>query len=89
MYLANAAASVIDVALSLQPPFSDNLDASHRVAEAVLNFCLSHGIVALGSIMHHVPTAAPQSWLIRFMRVVLLFYTLNSWASVAQRIASL
>ncbi len=89
MYLLNASASVIDVALSLQPSERVEYGNTHKLIESILNFALSHGIIALGSVLHHVPTAAPHSWLVRFMRVVLLFYTANSWLSVCQRITDL
>ena len=55
---------------------------AQRILASVLNFALSHGVVALGSVIHHVPTAAPHSWLLRYMRVILLVYTINSWANV-------
>ena len=55
---------------------------TQRILASVLNFALSHGVVALGSVIHHVPTAAPHSWLLRYMRAVLLLYTANSWLAV-------
>ena len=36
----------------------------------------------LGSVVHHTPTAAPHNWLLRYMRVVLFVYTINSWSNV-------
>ena len=82
LYLVNASASVIAVALAL------NCSGSvHEVAESLLNFALSHGIVALGSVVHHVPTAAPHSWLIWYMRLLLMLYTLNSWAKIGRQVA--
>ena len=89
VYLLNAPASVVDVALSLQPDELGQVGWTHKIIESVLNFGLSHGIVALGSVVHHVPTKAPHSWLLRFMRVVLLVYTANSWLNVVQRVAEL
>jgi len=89
VYLLNASASVVDVALSLQPDELGQVGWTHKIIESVLNFGLSHGIVALGSVVHHVPTKAPHSWLLRFMRVVLLVYTANSWLNVVQRVAEL
>ena len=86
LYVVLASASVIDVALSVQPRQMAQLGDAHRVAASALNFALSHGILGLGSVLHHVPTAAPHSWLLRYMRAVLLLYTLNSWFDVAQRI---
>lgn len=89
MYLVNASASVIDVALSLQPGELHKEGITHSVLTAALNFALSHGVLALGSVLHHVPTAAPHSWLVRFMRLVLLCYTGNSWLNVIQRVVEL
>ena len=83
VYLANAAASVVDVALALQPYVVEHtIGDAQRILASVLNFALSHGVVALGSVIHHVPTAAPHSWLLRYMRAVLLLYTANSWLAV-------
>ena len=54
----------------------------HRILGSTLNFALSHGILMLGSVIHHIPTAAPHSWLLMYMRGVLLFYSANSWLGV-------
>lgn len=89
MYMVNASASVIDVALSLQPEQIQIEGVTHRIASSTLNFCLSHAIIALGSVVHHVPTVAPHNWLLRGMRVIFLCYTINSWFTVAQRISDL
>ena len=88
LYIVNASASVIDVALAVQPRAREQLGDAHRVVDSALNFALSHGILGLGSVLHHVPTAAPHSWLLRYMRAVLLLYTLNSWFDVAQRVSA-
>ena len=89
VYIVNAASSVIDVSLALQPVLWSQPGDLHRIAESLLNFALSHGILFLGSVVHHVPTAAPHSWLLRYMRAVLLFYTINSWVNVELELNSL
>ena len=75
------------MALSLQPWMLHQTGDYHRIVSALLNFGLSHGIVLLGSVVHHVPTAAPHSWLLRYMRLVLLVYTINSWSNVFMLLA--
>jgi hypothetical protein len=86
LYLMNASASVIDVSLELQHTEASEsaytLTSGHRVAESVLDFTLSHGVVLLASVVHHVPKAAPHSWLLWYMRAVMLLYTINSWLTV-------
>ena len=83
VYLLNASASVLEVALALQPYMRDNtIGDAQRVLDGLLNFALSHGVVALASVIHHVPSAAPHSWLLRYMRAVLLLYTANTWFTV-------
>ena len=84
MYLINATASVLDVAMAWQYHHANS--TPNRVLSSILNFGLSHGILLLGSVVHHVPKAAPHSWLLIYMRMVLLFYTINSWWSVVNEI---
>lgn len=88
MYLINASASILDVGLAIAFKGSTNHSGNiaNRVLSSILNFSLSHGILLLGSVVHHVPRAAPHSWLLIYMRLVLLFYTINSWWSVINEI---
>ena len=53
-----------------------------QVVAAALNFALSHGVLLLGSVVHHVPTVRPHNFLLVYMRVVLFIYTINNWAEV-------
>lgn len=96
LYIINSSASVLDVALAVQEiqhhgsisgdeKQSDSV-LTNRMFTALLNFFLSHGILLLGSVVHHVPTARPHNWLLIYMRILLFFYTLNSWYSVALHI---
>jgi len=79
MYQVNATASVIQVGLAVFAPDVYNLNA---LLNALVNFALSHGILLLGSVIHHTPKARPFNWLLIYMRVCLLFFTLNSWIAV-------
>jgi hypothetical protein len=83
MYLFNATGSVLLCGMAL---FWSHQDFAYELFEAVLNFALSHGVMLLGSVVHHVPTARPHSWLLVYMRGVLLFYTLNTWLNVVRHI---
>ena len=89
VYLSNASASVVDVALSWQPIFAERPSDPGRIYSGLLNFALSHGVLFLASVVHHVPTAAPHSYLMRYMNVVLLLYSINSWVTVYHLIGSL
>eukprot|EP00746_Dinoflagellata_sp_MGD_P089880 gnl/MRDRNA2_/MRDRNA2_35460_c0_seq1.p1 gnl/MRDRNA2_/MRDRNA2_35460_c0~~gnl/MRDRNA2_/MRDRNA2_35460_c0_seq1.p1 ORF type:complete len:403 (+),score=72.20 gnl/MRDRNA2_/MRDRNA2_35460_c0_seq1:70-1278(+) len=82
MYLVNASASVLDIGLALYQEHESKESAFHRTLEALLNFGLSHGVMLLGSVVHHIPTAAPHKWLLIYMRIVLFFYTINSCLNV-------
>ena len=85
LYLFNAAASVLDTALAFE---QDNARDVHRVVASVLNFFLSHGILMLGSVLHHIPTAAPHNYLLMYMRAILLVYTINAWYGVYSEITT-
>jgi hypothetical protein len=87
MYLVNATASVILVGFAEQPTDVKDTERAHELFEAVLNFSLSHGVMLLGSVVHHIPTARPHSWLLIYMRFVLTLYTVNSWINVLRRIS--
>ena len=52
------------------------------MAGACINFMMSHGVLLLASVVHHVPTASPHKQLLIFMRFVLVLYTANSWFEV-------
>jgi len=74
LYIINSTASVIDLGgecYSPEPSFVS-------ITSAFLNMALCHGILLLGSVIHHVPTAAPANWLLIYMRIVLLFYCANN-----------
>ena len=93
--MLNAAASVVDVALAMQYPLLCRLppsESTHRIVNSLLNFALSHGVIMLCSVLHHVPTAAPHSWLLRYLRGVMLVYTLNAclhvWLQLHELIAA-
>jgi len=77
MYIINSTASVLDVSLAIEQNGGGN-----RILGGILNFLLSHGILLLGSIIHHIPTARPHNWLLIYLRIVLLVYTVNSWWGV-------
>ena len=85
LYMINASTSVAGIGLVLCAhlwKYEEGIESYHQVAEAFLNFALSHGILLLGSVVHHVPTARPHSWLLLYMRGVLLLYTANSGFNV-------
>ena len=89
LYILNATASVIDTALALQPLRWSQPGSTSRITTALLNFLLSHGVLFLASVVHHIPTAAPHNWLLRYMRAVLLLYTINAWANVGGELDTL
>ena len=76
---------VLDTALAFE---QDNARDVHRVVASVLNFFLSHGILMLGSVLHHIPTAAPHNYLLMYMRAILLVYTINAWYGVYSEITT-
>ena len=51
-------------------------------AGSFIGLFLNHGVLALGSILHHVPTANPHRWLLWCMRIIILTSTINSWLEV-------
>jgi len=77
LYIVNATASVLDISMSIC--IDGNRSDFARVMQSFLNFALSHGILLLGSVIHHVPTARPHNWLLIYMRGVLLMYTVVAW----------
>ena len=100
LYIVNASASVLDISLCLvkwfrdpEPPNAPPNDATsfhpllfHELTVSALNFALSHGILLLGSVVHHVPTAQPHKGLLLYMRAVLFVYTVNNWVGVAEAV---
>ena len=50
---------------------------SRRLSTSCINFLLSHGVLMLASVIHHVPTAAPHNWLLIYMRLILLASCVN------------
>lgn len=52
------------------------------VSKALFNFALSHGVLILASVVHHIPTAQPHRCLLIFMRVVLTGLMVISWMEV-------
>lgn len=72
MYIFNASVSVINVGLDVVERRS-----AFVVGESLINFLLSHGVLMLASVVHHVPTAAPHNWLLLYMRVILLISCVN------------
>eukprot|EP00494_Astrolonche_serrata_P014380 UN14512 len=59
----------------------------HSILTAAMNFAISHGIIFLCSIVHHIPTARPYNWLIIYMRVCLLLLMLMTWFHVEEFIS--
>lgn len=81
LYQINASISVVDISLALGAPGTVSEDSWCRSLQACCGFLLSHGILLLGSVIHHVPTKRPFNWLLMFMRFVLLLYTIHAaWA---------
>jgi hypothetical protein len=83
MYLFNATGSVLLVGMAL---FWPQVGLAYELFESVLNFLLSHGVMLLGSVVHHVPSARPHNWLLVYMRGVLILYTLNTWINVFRHV---
>ena len=72
MYILNASVSVVNVGLDVVEK-----RAAFVVASSCINFLLSHGVLMLASVIHHVPTAAPHNWLLIYMRLILLASCVN------------
>ncbi|CAE7370186.1 unnamed protein product [Symbiodinium natans] len=89
LYGFNASLSVIDIAIVIFVPIESEENSYQRVLQALLNFMLSHGVLFLGSVLHHVPTKRPFSWLVIYMRFVLSLYTLHSAWSVWKEVREL
>ena len=49
----------------------------HRISTSIINFALSHGVILLASVIHHVPTKRPHSCLLKFLRILLLASCMN------------
>jgi len=79
MYIINAASSVVQIGIVTVLNNYGNLVA---IASAVFNFLLSHGILVLASVVHHVPTAQPHRCLLIYMRLVMTGVTVISWIQV-------
>ena len=90
MYLINATASAIQVGLAAlvndggsgRGSGGSAVSDLHKILDALLSFALSHGVMLLASVVHHVPTAAPHSWLLIYCRIVLFFMCINNWLGV-------
>jgi len=76
MYILNSSASAMLVAYGFQ---TDDFD---KALNGILQFMLCHGILLLGSVIHHIPTARPHNWLLIYMRFVMLVYTADLWLKV-------
>lgn len=76
MYIFNSSASAMLVAYGFQTDDFDN------ALNGILQFMLCHGILLLGSVIHHIPTARPHNWLLIYMRFVMLIYTADLWLKV-------
>merc|ERR1712046_414124 len=83
MYLMNATASVLSCAIAVfgSGAMLDE-DRADELLQALPSFALSHGVLMLGSVVHHMPTARPHSCLLRYMRLLMALYTLTSWRHV-------
>lgn len=88
LYKINASLSVVDIAVSTSLPIGDETWLK-RSLQALLNFMLCHGVILLGSVIHHAPTKRPYTWLLAYLRLVLLLYTIDSAWSVWQEVRSL
>ena len=86
LYTINSSSSVVDICLTVTVGETGDTVFAHRVVESWLNLMLSHGVLMLASIVHHIPTVAPHSWLLIYMRGVLLVYCFNSILGVAMTV---
>lgn len=81
LYEVNAALAVVDLAIKVTLTMSNTEARLFNAMPSIINFLLSHGILMLGSVIHHVPTKTPFSWLLMYMRFVLLLSTMHlAWA---------
>ena len=102
MYVVNCGASAVELGLltvgsvpsdqksaaSIEPPLPFHVPDAELTAavSALVGFALSHGILMLGSVIHHVPTVSPHGELLWFMRATLCVYTANAWIQCFQGI---
>jgi len=82
LYLSLACANALELGLA----FEYEKEEFERVYAAIVSLCLSHGIITLGSVIHHTPTAQPHKCILIFMRLVLLFFTIEQWYVITIRI---
>ena len=59
-----------------------SFDIKKDFVSAVLNFMLSHGVLLLGSVIHHAPTKRPHNWLFFYLKTMMFIYTVNNVTSV-------
>jgi hypothetical protein len=82
LFMYEFLASVAVVKIALVKGFKHELFDS-EVLQTLTDFLLSHGILLLGSVIHHIPTKRPFSWLLMYMRFCLLLYTIGEvWSMV-------
>jgi len=73
LYMLNAAGSAVNFSLRVTPGC---LETSIPLLTTVsLHFMLSHGVLLLTSVVHHIPTARPFNWLIIYMRSFTCLYS--------------
>ena len=72
LYVLNACASVVGFGLAVVLH-----EDVHRISTSIINFALSHGVILLASVIHHVPTKRPHSCLLKFLRILLLASCMN------------
>lgn len=80
MYMLYASASVCDLGLLVFIGAANSwLWESDRIIGCLVNFFLSHGIIVLASVVHHIPSKKPHNFLLVYMRVVTFFATIHAW----------
>jgi len=89
LFMYELLASVSVIRIALVKGFKHEVFDS-EVLQALTDFLLSHGILLLGSVIHHIPTKRPFNWLLMYMRFCLLLYTIGAvWSVVLQLMAIL
>jgi len=87
LYMLNAAGSVLNFSLRATPGCLEiNIPLLTTVS---LHFMLSHGVLLLTSVVHHIPTARPFNWLIIYMRLFMCLYTVDQISGVIMSISEL
>eukprot|EP00929_Paragymnodinium_shiwhaense_P097186 TRINITY_DN58938_c0_g1_i1.p1 TRINITY_DN58938_c0_g1~~TRINITY_DN58938_c0_g1_i1.p1 ORF type:complete len:401 (-),score=13.63 TRINITY_DN58938_c0_g1_i1:242-1444(-) len=83
VYVLNASASLVDIGAVLAAPSLRTLDGSLCLVRGFVNVVLSHGVILLCAVIQHVPRAKPYGFLVMYMQLVLLLYSMESCMTVA------